>query len=295
MVNFNGEIFSDSTTYLNHENRGLRYGDALFETIRAAHGKIFFWEDHYLRLMASMRILRMEIPLDFTMEFLEKQLMDTLRANAMENAPARIRLTVFRNNGGLYLPKNNEVSYIVEAHKLDSPFYAIGQEPFEVELFKDFYTNPDMLSTLKTNNKVLHVLGSIFAQENGYQGCLLLNTEKQVVEAVNGNIFLVNGNTIKTPSLQTGCLNGILRKKLLGILEKLETYVVEESPISPFELQKADELFITNVVVGIRPITKYRKKEFAFNVSKDLLSKLNAAARLDQFNAGFSGALDQRR
>ncbi len=242
-----------------------------------------------------MRILRMEIPLDFTMEFLEKQLMDTLRANAMENAPARIRLTVFRNNGGLYLPKNNEVSYIVEAHKLDSPFYAIGQEPFEVELFKDFYTNPDMLSTLKTNNKVLHVLGSIFAQENGYQGCLLLNTEKQVVEAVNGNIFLVNGNTIKTPSLQTGCLNGILRKKLLGILEKLETYVVEESPISPFELQKADELFITNVVVGIRPITKYRKKEFAFNVSKDLLSKLNAAARLDQFNAGFSGALDQRR
>jgi len=267
MVNFNGEILAKDSNYLNQENRGLRYGDALFETVRAAHGRIFFWEDHYLRLMASMRILRMEIPLHFTMEFLGKQLMDTLRANAMENAPARARLTVFRNNGGLYLPKSNEVSYIVEVHGLNFPFYTMDPEPFEVELFKDFHTSPDMLSTLKTNNKIVHVLGSIFAQENGYQGCLLLNTEKQVVEAVNGNIFLVDGNTIKTPSLNTGCINGILRKKLLGILGKLETYVVHEAPISPFELQKADELFITNAIVGIRPVTKYRKKEFPVDIS----------------------------
>ena len=280
MVNFNGDHLPKDTFYLDHKNRGFRYGDALFETIRVVNGKIFFWEDHYLRLMASMRILRMEIPMNFTMEFLEEQILDTVRSNTLENAPARVRFTVFRNNGGLYLPQSNEISYVIEAHPLNAPFYVLDDEPYEVELFKDFYVNPDMLSTLKTNNKIINVVGSIFAKENGYHNCLLLNSAKQVVEALNGNIFLVKGNTIKTPPLNQGCLNGIVRKKLIGILNKVEDYNLEESSISPFELQKADELFITNAIMGIRPITKYRKKEYTTAVAKILLGKLNAVARL---------------
>lgn len=280
MVNFNGSFFSEEQHFLNQENRGLRYGDALFETIRVVNGKIFFWEDHYLRLMASMRILRMAIPQNFTMEFLEKEIAATLSENALQHAAARVRLTVFRNNGGRYLPATHQVSYILEAHPLETPFFVLNENRFEVELFKDFYVNPDMLSTLKTNNKIIHVVGSVFAQENGYQSCLLLNTAKQVVEALNGNIFLVKGNTIQTPPLKDGCLNGILRKKLLELLRKVEQYTIEEVSISPFELQKADELFITNAIVGIQPITTYRKKEFSMGVTKDLLGKLNAVARL---------------
>jgi branched-chain amino acid aminotransferase len=75
-------------------------------------------------------------------------------------------------------------------------------------------------------------------------------------------------------------LNGIVRKKLIAILGSLEKYRFEEAPISPFELQKADELFITNAISGIQPITKYRKKEYNTSVAADLLGKLNAAARL---------------
>ena len=280
MVNYNGNLLSKNTSYLNHENRGLRYGDALFESIRVVNGKIFFWEDHYLRLMASMRILRMEIPMDFTMEFLEGQLLACLEANGLLEGPARIRFTVFRNNGGLYLPQTNDVSYIIEAKLLDSPFFTLDNTAYEVELFKDFYVNPDMLSTLKTNNKAINVVGSIFASENGYQNCLLLNNQKMVVEALNGNLFLVKDGYIKTPPLKDGCLNGIVRKKLIAILGSLEKYRFEEAHISPFELQKADELFITNAISGIQPITKYRKKEYNTSVAADLLGKLNAAARL---------------
>ena len=138
-----------------------------------------------------------------------------------------------------------------------------------------------MLSTLKTNNKAINVVGSIFASENGYQNCLLLNQEKRVVEALNGNLFLVKDQQIKTPSLKDGCLNGIVRKKLIGILGSLDKYQFEEAFISPFELQKADELFITNAITGIQPITKYRKKEYETKVAADLLGKLNAAARLN--------------
>lgn len=280
MVNYNVSILSNMENFLNHENRGLRYGDALFEAIRVVNGKIFFWEDHYLRLMASMRILRMEIPDNFTLEFLEKEIHNTLQANGLEATSARVRLTVFRNNGGLYLPLDNNISYIVEAQSLAFPLYTLDENPFEVELYKDFYVNPDMLSTLKTNNKIINVVGSIFAQENGYQSCLLLNNAKQVVEALNGNIFLVKGTAIKTPPLKDGCLNGILRKKLLEILKKTDCYTVEEASISPFELQQADELFITNVIKGLQPVTKYRKKEFSVNVTQDLIGKLNTVARL---------------
>ncbi len=280
MVNFNGDILSQDTLFLNHENRGLKYGDGLFETIRVVNGKIFFWEDHYLRLMASMRIMRMEIPMNFTMEFLEEQLLNTISSNGLENSPARVRLSVFRNNGGYYLPETNEISYIIEVGELDSPFYMIHQQDYVVELFKDFYVNPDMLSTLKSNNKAINVVGSIYAKENGYQNCLLLNNQKQVVEALNGNLFLVMGHTIKTPPKKDGCLNGIIRKKLIEIVGKLEAYTLEEASISPFELQKADELFITNAIVGIQPITRYRKKNFETTVASDLLGKLNAAARL---------------
>lgn len=280
MVNYNGDLLGKNTNFLNHNNRGLRYGDALFETMRMVGGKLFFWEDHYLRLMASMRILRMEIPMHFTMEFLEEEIKKTIAANEGIGEQLRVRLSVHRNDGGLYTPLTNDISYIIEVAPLKEAFYVVDESPYEVELFKDFYVNRDMLSTLKTNNKIINVVGSIFAEENGYQNCLLLNNDKQIVESLNANVFLVKDGKVKTPPLEDGCLNGIVRKKMIEILSKLENFDFEEASISPFELQKADELFVTNSVVGIRPITKYRKKEFGNKVAKELLGKLNAIARL---------------
>lgn len=283
MLNFNGQLLSEDVAFLTHHNRGLRYGDSLFESFRAVEGKLIFWEDHYLRLMSSMRILRMEIPMQFTMEFLEKELLKTAAANKLETGAARFRLTIFRNDGGIYLPADRNVSYFIEAHPLESTSFFIGAGSYEVELFRDFYVNADMLSNLKTNNRIINVVGSIFAQENGYQNCLLLNNRsKQVVEALNANLFVVKDGLIRTPPLEDGCLNGIVRKKLMAILKELPDYEFEESSISPFELQKADELFLTNAVLGIRPITKYRKKEFGNSIGKNLVEKLNALAMNDQ-------------
>lgn len=280
MVNYNGQLLPASATFLNHENRGLRYGDSLFETLRVVDGKVIFWEEHYLRLMASMRILRMAIPMEFTMEFLQTEIIKTITANDMTASPARVRLTIFRNAGGFYLPDSNEVSYCIECNALKAAFYTMAEEPYEIELFKDFYVNNDLTATLKTNNKIINVVGSIYAQENGYQNCLLLNTSKQITEALNGNIFMVNGTVVTTPPIEDGCLNGIIRKKIIEILGKIEGYTVQERSVSPFDLQKADELFITNSITGIRSITKYRKKEFERTVATDLLGKLNALSRL---------------
>ncbi|MDC6364450.1 MULTISPECIES: aminotransferase class IV [Flavobacteriaceae] len=284
MVNFNGDFFPADAAIFSSGNRGLKFGDGLFETVRYVNGTLFFWEDHYFRLMASMRILRMEIPMDFTLEFLEDEIKKTVGENKLINGAVRVRLTVFRKEGGLYRPKTNEISYLIEVRELESPFYMLHNETYEVELFKDYYINKDMLSNLKTTNKLTNVVASVYAEENGYANCLLINNDKSVVEAINGNIFLVSKGVIKTPPLSDGCLDGIIRKKLLDVLSKSEDFQLKEESISPFELQKADEIFITNSVTGIQPISKYRKKEFGNAVAQNLLGKLNAIARISQSN-----------
>lgn len=280
MTNVNGTILSPQKASLSVFNRGFAYGDAVFETIRVINGKIMFWEDHYFRLMASMRIMRMEIPVSFSPEFLEQEIKELLESNQLISSPARVRFSAYRKEGGFYNPSSCDVGYVITAESLSSPFYLLNDDFYEVELFKDHYVNSGLLSTIKTNNKAIHVLGSIYAKENSYANCLLLNEHKSVIEALNGNLFLVKGKTIKTPPISDGCLKGILRGKIIEIVKKLPDYNLVEESVSPFELQKADEIFITNVVMGIQPVSKYRKKEFKMDVAKELLTKLNVQARL---------------
>ena len=280
MININGELVATQQASISVTNRGFAYGDAVFETIRVINGKIMFWEDHYFRLMASMRIIRMEIPRNFSPEFLEDKILTLVKENELGHKSARVKFSAFRQEGGYYKPTTREIGYIITAQELPNSFYLLNEEKYEVELFKDHYITSGLFSTIKSNNRAINVLGSIFASENRYENCFLINEKKNVVEALNGNLFLKKGDKIKTPPLSDGALNGITRKKLLEIIKTLPDLSVEETSISPFELQKADELFITNVICGIQPVTKYRKKKFENKLAKDLLSKLNVKARL---------------
>ncbi len=277
MINFDGTLHGEDSQIFSTHNRGFTHGDALVEIIRMAPGKIYFWEDHYLRLMASMRLLRMEIPMTFTLEFLEEQLQMTLKASELLNLPALAALYVFRRNGS---SEPNEVSYVITVSAHTSPFYEAATNDFEVDLYKDHYRQAGMLSNLSTTNRILTTIGQVYARENGYDSCLLLNDQKNVVQALEGNIFWVKDTIIKTPPLSDGCENGVIRKKMMEIIRKVPSYTLEEVSISPFDLQKADELFITNISKGIQPVRQYRKARFQTNVANDLLGKLNALARL---------------
>jgi len=282
MINFNGTLQSQSDIKLTTENRGYKYGDALFETLKVVNGKIFFWEDHYFRLMASMRILRMDIPMSFTMEFLEAEILKTVEASDLLNSTARVRLNVDRGEGGKYLPSDySKVTFNISAESHSNPFYTIDSDARNiVDLFKDYFMAPGLLSGLKSNNKAIQVIGSIYAKENDLDNCLVLNTNKNIIEALNGNLFLVIGDKIKTPPLEDGCLKGIMRKQILELLAKDVNLFIEEASISPFELQKADELFITNVIKGVVPITQYRKKTYKTEFAQKTIAKLNAKLRL---------------
>tara|TARA_R110002049_G_scaffold24588_15_gene87022 strand:- start:9651 stop:10484 length:834 start_codon:yes stop_codon:yes gene_type:complete len=273
MINFNGELLFKENIKLTTDNRGFKYGDGIFETIKVVNRKVIFWEDHYFRLMASMRMLRMKIPMKFTLEFLEKEILKTV--GVLDDAPSyRVRLNVFRKDGGLYTPKTNEIDYLIEASTLNNQI----KEVYTVDVFKDFYNYSGLLSTVKTNNRMINTLASIYANENDLDNCVLLNERKGVVEVTNGNIFVVKGNVVKTPALTEGCIKGIVRSKVIEILTKNKDFTIEETAISPFEIQKADEVFITNAIVGIQAITKYKKKTF----TAELTNKLHANLKVLQ-------------
>lgn len=269
MINFNGELQAPENIKLSSENRAFKYGDAIFETVKVMHKKVIFWEDHYFRLMASMRMLRMKIPLTFTLEFLEQEILKTVSVQETSDS-YRIRLNVFRKDGGLYTPKTNNIDYTIEVNVNSYQ----TKETYSLDVYKDFYNYSGLLSTIKTNNRMLNTLASIYADENDLDNCILLNEKKGVVEVTNGNIFVVKGNIIKTPALTEGCIRGITRNKVIEIVSKNKEYTLEEVSISPFEIQKADEVFITNVIIGIQPVTSYKKKTFTTGIGKKIASNL---------------------
>ena len=273
MINFNGELLFKENIKLTTDNRGFKYGDGIFETIKVVHEKVIFWEDHYFRLMASMRMLRMKIPMEFTLEFLEKEILKTV-AVLEDGANFRVRLNVFRKDGGLYTPKTNAINYLIEASESNYK----TKETYEIDVFKDFYNYSGLLSTIKTNNRMLNTLASIYANENDLDNCILVNERKGVVEVANANIFIVKNNIVKTPALTEGCIKGVVRSKVIDILIKNKDFTIEETVISPFEIQKADEVFITNAIMGIQAVTKYKKKSF----NTDLAGKLHASLKVLQ-------------
>ncbi len=268
MINFNGELLADKDFKISACNRGLKYGDSLFETIKVKNKKVIFAEDHYFRLMASMRMLRIEISMDLTLEYFTSEILKAVTANHLTDA--RVRYTVYRQDGGFYLPKSNAAVYFVEA----TPYNYKTKERYSADLFKDYYQYSGMLSSLKTNNKILNTLAAIYSKENELNTCFLINEHKNLVEAVHGNLFLIKGHKVSTPAISEGCLKGIVRKKVIEILRKDGELTVEETAISPFDLLKADEVFITNSIIGLQPVTHYRKKTYTTKQAAAIQKKL---------------------
>ncbi len=271
MINYNGTLqeffLADLST-----NRGILFGDSVFETIRANHSKIYFSEEHYLRLMATMRICRMEIPMNFTFEFFEEEIFNLIKTSSYP-LDKRVRFTVFRDSEGIYTPNSNDINYFITFSELHQDTYQFDHSKNELDIFRDYKVTSHLLSTIKTNNKMVNILAGVYAKEFGYDNCFLINEEKNIVEVINGNIFLKFGDLIITPPLSDGCLNGIMRNQIIKILKK-ENIIVEEKSVSPFDLQKADEIFMTNVIFGIKPVTHYKKKIYEKEFSEQLLNKI---------------------
>ena len=271
---FNGDFVKEKQTVLTCQNRAFRYGDALFETIRVSSKKIFLFDDHLKRLTKSMGFLKMNVPSSFNKEDLSKQIIKLLNTNRLFQG-ARLRLTVFRADGGFYTPVTNNISYIIEAEKLENEKYILNKKGLIIEIYDEFKKPVNALSNFKTTNAFPYILAGIYKKENGFDDCILLNQNNNIIEAISSNIFLVKGKSIYTPSIDDGCVAGVMRNKIIDIAIDLKYIVFEDASLRITDLLNADEVFLTNAINGVKWAIAFRTKRYYNTVSKQLIAELN--------------------
>ena len=270
-INHNGTLLEEEYRQSLNRNRAFGFGDGLYDTLKFVGGEVEFLEEHYFRLMSSMRMLRMKIPPAFTLEVYQEEIVKTLKANEMVDSDARVRVNFYRCDGGGFTPVSNVSDYLIEVGELSAP----GTDSVEVELFKDYHLASGLLSTIKTNNRIVNVLGGIFALENDFQNVVLMNEKKELVGLTDANLFLLKEGKVLTPALECGCINGIMRKKIIEAIQASPEIEVEETSITPFELLRADEVFFSNSLIGMQSVNRYRKKVYGAEMTDRIRAKLS--------------------
>jgi len=272
MINYNGTLKNNQEYLFTSKNRAFLYGDQIFETLRYHQGKLMFWERHYFRMMGAACMLRMDIPHHLNMEFVSDEIFKTLKANKLLDNDARIRIVLFRCSGGYYTPISKTMEFIIETEALESNTLTIGKG-LSIDVFHDHKKPQETLSSLKGGNSLPSVLSGIFAKENHLDEAIILNSDSNICETTSANIFILNKDVISTPPLNSGCVDGIIRSFLLEKADDL-ALVIKEKSMKPFELIKADEVFLTNSIHGISYVKSYKKKEYSNSFSVELLNRI---------------------
>ena len=245
----------------------------LSESILIKKGQLLFWEEHYLRLMASMRILRMQIPMDFTLAYLENQLLDyceKIQPTAFSGVVKLHVVAAKKPTADLPIPAS---LFSITAEKGKGNF-SYKQDDHPIDLYKDHYLSKGLFSSLENVHDQWRNMAWVYVHENSLSDGIVLNEDKQLVETLRGTLFLVKGNTVFTPSLASGCRKTVYRSLLTTLLSENDTFELLEEEISPFAIQKADELFVLKGVEGIYSIGQYRKKRFKSEQTQKILALL---------------------
>lgn len=268
LINFNGRIVLDDTPIVSADNRGLRYGDGLFETMKMVNGDIALKDLHFDRLFYGMRLMGFEPGLYISAEYLYQQIQALCKRNEVSEL-ARIRLNVFRKSGGLYDPIDHLPNFIIETSALSSHYTKPNEHGLTVGLFLEGRKSQDLFSSLKSNNYLPYLMGALYAKQNHFDDCLILNSKNRVCDATMANIFWTKNGILYTPPTNEGGIAGVMRR---WILENLpgKGFKILEQAVTPDELLDADEMFLTNAVVGLRWVRSFQQKKFTSQLTSTL-------------------------
>lgn len=277
MISFNGQILNRDEFTISLANRAFRYGDGVFETIRVSRGCILWAEHHFLRLSNASETLQLINDQEWSLSRFKEYILQLCDANNLLEADARIRLSMFRNEGGYYMPLTNKASILIESEEIDQKQFTINAKGVSVDIFPDIQKPYSMLSSLKSINSQIYVMAAIYKRNKGYGDIILLNQEGRVAEATSSNVFSVYPNKIITPSLSEACVDGIMRKVIIE-LARINGFHVSEEFVTSEQLLQADEIFLTNTIQGIRWVRDFRGKRYSNQMATKLTSLLNGYA-----------------
>lgn len=273
----NGHLVSLYEPAVSFSNRAFRYGDALFESIRVSNGKIMFLKDHITRLKLGMIVLRMNVPADFNTENIEALMLHLLQKNTT-GPEARIRFTVFRNEGGFYVPETNDISFLIEAEPMEAQGYSLNQKGLWVDLFADIRKPVNKLSNIKSANALLYVMAGLARTSMKLDDCFLVNEMSNICEAISSNIFIVRNGTLQTAPLTEGCVDGVMRRQIFK-LAGAHKILVFETPVTVNTIMNGDEVFLTNSIRGIQWVGQFKNKFFTNRMALFFTDKLNELAK----------------
>lgn len=248
-INYNGKFIDDSNPVIQANNRGFRFGDGVFETMKFKKGKIIFLDEHLSRLWQGLKRFQFDLPKLFTPDYLESQILGLVQKN--KHSVARIRLTVFRGNGGLYDPENLNPNFIIESWNLPETNGDLNENGLQCILFKDALKSIDAFSNLKHNNYLPYLMGALHAKKSKCNDAIIFNSNLNICDSTIANVFLIKENIIYTPALSEGCIAGVMREFVINELRKNNFNVLEQT-ITETDLANADEVFLTNSIYNMR-------------------------------------------
>lgn len=249
-LNYNGKIYQAGKLLISPNNRSFRYGDGFFETMKMLGGKIVLVGLHFERLFSSLETMLFDKPKLFTTGLLEEQVIELAKKNNHTKS-GRIRLMVFRGDGGLYDAEDNHPNYLIQTWEMNEANNRLNENGLVVDVFKDARKACDRFSHIKSNNYLSYVMGALWAKQQKLNDALVLNSYGNIADATIANLFIIKDGIIQTPTLAEGCVAGTMRRYLLQCMRK-EGMPVQETTITTDDITSASEMFLTNAGYGMR-------------------------------------------
>lgn len=255
---YNNQIYKEEELYFSLHNRAMNYGDGIFETVRVCNGKLLWIDKHFNRLLHGMELLQFTQKDSFSFEKLKQDIQLLLSRNKVENA--RIKIILFRAGQGLYTSINNDFNYIITCKTLHESEYTLNQTTCKALFYDGFVYNYSTLNEIKRLSALPYVLCANYAKNNNAQEAFLMNENEEIIEAASSNIFIRKNNEIYSPPLYDGCLPGVMRSIIFYLCHKYKIKIHEKT-LEKKHLLEADEIFLTNVIQGIKTVTDFYDKK----------------------------------
>jgi branched-subunit amino acid aminotransferase/4-amino-4-deoxychorismate lyase len=269
---YNGKISKTGKVLISPDNRSFRYGDGFFETMKMVNGKLLLADYHFERLFASLRLMQFQQPDYFTPAYLLENLTILAKKN-YHHKLARVRINIFRGDGGLYDVENHFPHHLIQTLAIKPETNVFNENGLVMGVYKDARKVCDEYSHIKSNNYLSYAMAALWVKEKKLNDVLLLNPYDRVADATVANVFIVKDGVVKTPSLSEGPVNGVMRRYLLKYLRN-EGMPVEETQVSVDDVLQASEIFLTNAIYGIKWVKQLEKSRYTNQLSSLLYEKI---------------------